>query len=138
MPLYDYGCPSCGSEKELQHSMSEIGKIEVLCDSCGTQMKKMLSAPTLIGFDDVGRSISKKDKGTQKDKSKSSTSKNSPAKKDAAWHLSIILYTAIRHNKAIEAVIITPSTTGKKVLINVHFALFVSLNIVKIVVLQGL
>ena len=67
MPLYDYGCPSCGAEKEVQHPMSEIGKIEVLCEDCGKQMKKMLSAPTLIGFDDVGRSVSKKDRG---DKSK--------------------------------------------------------------------
>lgn len=61
MPLYDYGCPSCGQEREVQHSMSEIGNIEVLCDSCGKKMKKLLSAPTLIGFDNVGRSVSKKD-----------------------------------------------------------------------------
>ena len=77
MPLYDYSCPSCGSSKEVQHSMSEIGKIEVICESCGTQMKKMLSAPTLIGFDDVGRSISKKDKTEKK-------SDASTPKKDAA------------------------------------------------------
>lgn len=92
MPLYDYGCPSCGIEKEVQHSMSEIGKIEVGCDSCGALMKKMLSAPTLIGFDDVGRSISKKDK-TEDSKKKSSkspssekstSSAKSPPKKDAA------------------------------------------------------
>lgn len=36
------------------------------------------------------------------------------------------------------AVIITPSTIGKKVDTKVHFALLVSLNIVKIVVLHGL
>lgn len=65
MPLYDYSCPSCGAQKEVQHSMSEIGKIAIPCDHCGTQMKKMLSAPTLIGFDDVGRSISKKDKAKE-------------------------------------------------------------------------
>lgn len=82
MPLYDYACPSCGAEKEVQHSMSEIGKIEVNCDSCFAQMKKMLSAPTLIGFDDVGRSISKKEKSadTKKDSSKSKAA----VKKDAA------------------------------------------------------
>ena len=27
MPLYDYKCTACGSEREVQHSMSEIGKI---------------------------------------------------------------------------------------------------------------
>ena len=84
MPLYDYGCPSCGEEKEVQHLMSEIGKINVACDACGSQMKKLLSAPTLIGFDDVGRSISKKDKASQKGKSKSSSTKSSSAKKNAA------------------------------------------------------
>ena len=62
MPLYDYKCQECGTEKEVQHSMSEIGKIEIQCDACAGQMKKLLSAPTLIGFDSVGRSISKKDK----------------------------------------------------------------------------
>ena len=57
-------------------------KIEVICDSCGTQMKKMLSAPTLIGFDDLGRSIAKKDKSTDP---KKDNSKSKPAvKKDAA------------------------------------------------------
>ena len=86
MPLYDYGCPTCGAEKEVQHSMSEIGKIEVACDACGMKMKKMLSAPTLIGFDDVGRSISKKDmaNGEKSDSSKKTTSVDKSSKKDAA------------------------------------------------------
>ena len=82
MPLYDYACPSCETEKEVHHSMSEIGKIEVICDSCGTQMKKMLSAPTLIGFDNVGRSIGKKDKST--DPKKDTSKSKPPVKKDAA------------------------------------------------------
>ena len=77
MPLYDYGCPSCNHEQEVQHSMSEIGKIEVICDNCGAKMRKQLSAPTLIGFDDVGRSISKKDKEQK-------PAKESTTKKDAA------------------------------------------------------
>lgn len=80
MPLYDYRCPSCGAEQEVQHAMSEIGKIQVKCDQCGTTMKKMLSAPTLIGFDDVGRSISKKDKA----KASTSGKKSKSSKKDAA------------------------------------------------------
>jgi len=79
MPLYDYSCPSCGAEKEVQHSMSEIGRIEIACDQCGKQMKKMLSAPTLIGFDDVGRSISKKDKA--KDTKAGTSKKSSEVKK---------------------------------------------------------
>ena len=86
MPFYDYSCPSCDSEKEVQHSMSEIGKIKVECDSCRTIMEKMLSAPTLIGFDEVGRSISKKEKAkdSKKEGTKKNTSNTSAAKKDAA------------------------------------------------------
>lgn len=86
MPLYDYTCTACGSEKEVQHSMSEIGNIEVNCTVCGAKMKKMLSAPTLIGFDDVGRSISKKEKadvGKSEGTGKSAT-ENKSSKKDAA------------------------------------------------------
>lgn len=62
MPVYDYKCSKCGYEKEVQHSMNEIGKIEVLCDRCDEPMKKMMSAPALVGFDNIGRSVSKKDK----------------------------------------------------------------------------
>lgn len=98
MPLYDYGCPSCGFEKEVQHPMSEIGRASIVCDRCGKPMAKMLSAPTLIGFDDIGRSISKKDKAENgsngtvkpsgevtsgKDSAKPATAKSSSSK-DAA------------------------------------------------------
>lgn len=73
MPLYDYLCTDCDGQKEVQHAISEIGKIVVICDQCGGKMKKQLSMPTLIGFDNVGRSISKKDK-----------SENAPSSKDSA------------------------------------------------------
>ncbi|NJN24890.1 MAG: zinc ribbon domain-containing protein [Cyclobacteriaceae bacterium] len=94
MPLYDYGCPSCGFEKEVQHPMSEIGKAIIVCDQCGKQMGKLLSAPSLIGFDDVGRSISKKDTAGSEAKStgeskasgdaKPAAESKSATKKDAA------------------------------------------------------
>jgi putative FmdB family regulatory protein len=64
MPVYDYGCAACGSSKEVQHSISEIGKITVACDDCGTKMVKQLSTPALIGFDNVGRSVTKKPEST--------------------------------------------------------------------------
>lgn len=81
MPLYDYKCTGCGIESEVQHSMSEIGKIEINCDTCAEPMKKMLSAPSLLGFDNVGRSIGKNDK---KDAPKKDASKKDAAKKAAS------------------------------------------------------
>jgi putative FmdB family regulatory protein len=84
MPLYDYKCTECGKEREVQHSMSEIGKIEIKCEACAQPMKKLLSAPTLLGFDNVGRSISKKDKKDKKEAPKKETSKTSESKKSAA------------------------------------------------------
>jgi len=72
MPVYDYGCAKCGSSKEVQHTISEIGNITIACDDCGTKMVKQLSVPALIGFDNVGRSVSKKGK------SESSSASESP------------------------------------------------------------
>ena len=76
MPLYDYGCRDCDTEKEVQHTVSEIGNIEVLCDVCGKPMKKLLSVPALIGFDNIGRS------GRRKDNDKNAK-KTSPSKKES-------------------------------------------------------
>ena len=53
--------------------MSEVGIIEILCDACGQTMKKKLSMPSLIGFDDVGRS-GRKNGEDKKDTSKKETS----------------------------------------------------------------
>ena len=86
MPLYDYECSKCTAVKEVQHSVSEIGKIEILCDDCKKPMKKMLSLPALIGFDSVGRSRSRKEKeGSSKSESpKSESSKSESPKKESA------------------------------------------------------
>jgi putative FmdB family regulatory protein len=95
MPLYDYECPHCDTKKEVQHAVNEIGKIEVLCDECMKPMKKLLSVPALIGFDSVGRSLSKKERTETPDKSsnkeasnpetpKKETTAKTGTKKDAA------------------------------------------------------
>lgn len=83
MPLYDYKCQKCEIEKEVQHTMSEIGEIVIPCDVCDEPMKKQLSAPTLIGFDDVGRSISKKEKNST-NKKQAPAPKEKASKKEAA------------------------------------------------------
>ena len=82
MPLYDYECPACGDVKEVNHSVGEIGKIEIVCSNCQQPMKKLLSIPTLIGFDNVGRSIGKKYK--EKEPKKDTSTKTAPKKDKAA------------------------------------------------------
>lgn len=81
MPLYDYECSKCSAIKEVQHTVSEIGKIEVLCEECEKPMKKMLSLPALIGFDSVGRSRSKNDRD---ESPKSESTKSGSPKKESA------------------------------------------------------
>lgn len=89
MPLYDYECSKCGAIEEVQHTVSEIGKIEILCEECDLPMKKMLSVPALIGFDSVGRSKSRKEKdespvkkSSEGDTSKKETSTKSESRND--------------------------------------------------------
>ena len=91
MPLYDYECPHCGVIREVQHTVGEIGKIEILCDECGKPMKKMLSLPALIGFDNIGRSRSRKDREevpkkdtTGKSDKKKETTPQADTKKDSS------------------------------------------------------
>lgn len=45
MPLYDFICPKCGQEKE---EFLKLNKQEPVCDKCGIQMKKAMSAPAFI------------------------------------------------------------------------------------------
>jgi putative FmdB family regulatory protein len=87
MPLYDYECPACGAVKEVSHSVAEIGKIRVECDACSEPMRKLLSVPTLIGFDSVGRSIGRKEKesaGETKQTAGADAKKETPGKEQAA------------------------------------------------------
>lgn len=83
MPLYDYECPECGAVREVQHSVNEIGKIQVRCEHCESQMKKMISLPALIGFDEVGRSVGRKDPSTGQEAPKGKEAK-AEATKDSA------------------------------------------------------
>ena len=73
-------------KKEVTHSMSEIGKIEILCDHCQQPMKKLISMPALIGFDDIGRSILKKEatEGAKADDSRKEAPSKPASKEEKA------------------------------------------------------
>ena len=55
--------------------MSEVGKIEIFCHKCDHRMNKKISMPSLIGFDDIGRSGRKNDKDSKEISSKESSKK---------------------------------------------------------------
>ncbi len=41
MPIYEYNCPKCEAEKEVQHSMTESPRVK--CPKCGAAMKRVIS-----------------------------------------------------------------------------------------------
>lgn len=54
MPRYQYLCSECQKEHEVLHSINDLKK-DHFC-KCGNKLKKLVSIPVLIGFDNLGRS----------------------------------------------------------------------------------
>jgi putative FmdB family regulatory protein len=46
LPLYEYGCPSCGQVTEVRHGFDE--KPEVSCERCGTRSARRFSAAPIV------------------------------------------------------------------------------------------
>jgi len=46
LPLYEYGCPSCGQVTEVRHGFDE--KPEVSCERCGTRAARRFSAAPIV------------------------------------------------------------------------------------------
>lgn len=46
MARYDYKCPSCGTQFEVEHPMGERPK--VLCPSCGTEAQRVFSTSGIV------------------------------------------------------------------------------------------
>lgn len=46
MPLYEYGCPSCGLVTDVRHGFDE--KPEVACEKCGTHLVRRFSAAPIV------------------------------------------------------------------------------------------
>ena len=66
MPTYLYRCPQCNESHEELRSIDERRKNLPICNACDIEMGLAIVAPTLIGFDTLGRS--KKNKEETKDK----------------------------------------------------------------------
>ena len=70
MPLYELICPKCRQEKE---EFLKLNEQEPVCDKCGVQMRKAMSAPAFIlkgtcwASDSYGLN-NKKNKATNKSK----------------------------------------------------------------------
>ncbi|MFA5999553.1 MAG: zinc ribbon domain-containing protein [Candidatus Paceibacterota bacterium] len=65
MPTYEYFCPKCDNEIEIEHSIKE--SVTPICDKCKTEMKRNISGGTgfvLKDFGWPGKDIKeKRDKG---------------------------------------------------------------------------
>ena len=46
MPVYDYGCTSCGRSVEVLHGVHATGP--EVCEVCGGRMRKLVSAPAVV------------------------------------------------------------------------------------------
>ena len=59
MPTYRYRCENkkCKQAlKEFERMASIAERHEQSCEVCGSKLMKLIDAPTLIGFDGLGRS----------------------------------------------------------------------------------
>jgi len=43
MPYYQYQCPKCHKDYEIELSMAEVGKKKVVCPKCGQEMNRVYS-----------------------------------------------------------------------------------------------
>lgn len=95
MPLYEYGCPSCGLVTDIRHGFDE--KPEAKCERCGSALVRRFSAAPIVfkgsGFyvTDSRKSGSKEsaksensEKSEKSDKTASSEKSEGAAKTDAA------------------------------------------------------
>jgi putative FmdB family regulatory protein len=50
MPLYDFRCSDCASERDVRASFADADTLELVCIACGGEMRKVLSRTINIGL----------------------------------------------------------------------------------------
>lgn len=82
MPLYEYGCTSCGLVTDIRHGFDE--KPEVKCERCGTPLVRRFSAAPIV-FKGSGFYVTDSRKSSSGNgKSETSTSSSTPETKTEA------------------------------------------------------
>lgn len=74
MPLYEYGCPSCGLVTDIRHGFDE--KPEAKCERCGTALVRRFSAAPIV-FKGSGFYVTDSRKSGSKESTKSESSEKS-------------------------------------------------------------
>lgn len=80
MPLYEYGCPSCGQVTDVRHGFDE--KPQITCERCGAVLVRRFSAAPIVfkgsGFyvtDSRSKSNGKSEKSESGEKSEKTETK---------------------------------------------------------------
>lgn len=74
MPLYEYGCPSCGLVTDIRHGFDE--KPEAKCERCGSALVRRFSAAPIV-FKGSGFYVTDSRKSGSKESAKSESSEKS-------------------------------------------------------------
>jgi len=74
LPLYEYGCPSCGLVTDIRHGFDE--KPEAKCERCGTALVRRFSAAPIV-FKGSGFYVTDSRKSGSKESTKSESSEKS-------------------------------------------------------------
>jgi putative FmdB family regulatory protein len=81
LPLYEYGCPTCGSVADVRHGFDD--RPDVTCEKCGAAMTRRFSAAPIVfkgsGFYVTDSRSGGKSEKTQSPKSESSEKSDKPA-----------------------------------------------------------
>lgn len=81
MPLYEYGCTSCGFVTDIRHGFDE--KPDVKCERCGASLVRRFSAAPIV-FKGSGFYVTDSRKSSKSDSSEKSGKADTSTKSDSS------------------------------------------------------